>query len=79
MTVSYRTNKHSKNKSIEEKLERALDALEFRVESFDPNGEHFLLLDEMADAENIDIAYERVGNCIQMLERFRDWLNLPDC
>lgn len=76
MTTCYKTNKHSKNKSIEERLERAVDALGSRVEFFDPDRDYFVFSDNnIADAENLNVAYERVCNCIQMLERFRTWLD----
>ena len=35
--TSYKTNKHAKNWSVEEQLERALDALENRIELFEPD------------------------------------------
>ena len=82
MTIqSYRTNKHSKNKSVEERLERAVDHLESFVEFFEPDEENYIsgIGYNVAEAKNLDDIYKRVGNCIEVLERFRAWINLPDC
>ena len=75
MTQSYKTNKHARNSSIEEQLERAIDLLDERVSSFDPDDEiNFQLDSNVINAENLDEAYRRVCDDITKLERFREWL-----
>jgi hypothetical protein len=80
MTISYRTNKHYKNRSVEEHLERYLDALDGILEfiEIDPvNNSVYIIDGSTADAKNLDDLYKRVCNCIQTLEYFRAWLNRP--
>jgi hypothetical protein len=78
--TSYKTNRRSKNWSMEERLERALDTLEGRVEFFEPDEDNSAFVHgNVADAQNLDDIYRRVGECIKTLQRFQTWLNLPNC
>jgi hypothetical protein len=75
--VSHKTNKHPKNKSIEERLERAVGTLESMIENFNPEDDDYIYMfpNGVTDAKNLDDIYKQVCNCIQMLEHFRTWLD----
>lgn len=74
---SYKTNKRPKNRSIEERLERLADYICTDFIELDDNGEHPWFRG-METAKNQHVIYERIGNYIDALERFRSKLNLPN-
>ena len=84
MTVSpssYKTNRRPKNRSIEEKLERLADRLESQGELLEFDEEYddtHSMFRGMEYAENRHLIYERIGNYIDTLERFRSRLDLPN-